>query len=911
MNMRFSLLLTAILATSALHLQVCFASEYLEISQPEMTGKVDVAAPESVLRNVHDENTPDDEAGGKNLFTSDPVTSVGGLAASLVASGARAGNAATNANAANTIVKRDSAGNFSANTIIANLAGNALTATQAGYAVTAGTATKTTSFSGGLSGDVTGTQNATVVSSVGGVPAEFIYSGVNAANDATNTNLANAIVKRDGKGNFSANTITANVTGMVTGSLKGNADTATTANYAKNAGIATRALGFNGSLRGDVTGTQSETVVASIGGAPAGLVASAVSAANAATNENVTNTIIKRDAKGNFSANTITANLSGMVTGSLKGNADTATTANYAKTAGVSGSTDYAKTAGSALTTGTFTDPLSGDVVGNQRATVVNFIGGASAADVASATRLVHEATSVGIPGMLVTLDNDSNFSANTITANIIGNLTGTADTAINADYAAVAGRVDNANYATNAGKADIAASFSDELNGDVTGIQSATRVNFVGGAPASDVASATKLVISAVPTGRPGSLVMLDGDGNFAANTITANVIGTLTGSLMGNAETATNAQYAVFADNVDKAEYAIAAGNADTATSFTAELIGDVVGTQTATVVRMVGSAVAADVASATKRVSAATSMGRSGALVMLDDDSNFVANTISANLVGNVTGSLTGNADTATNAEYAAIAGSAGSADYANATGSALTAGTFIEPLSGDVVGTQKATVVNFIGGTAAADVASAASLVSTATSVGTAGMLVMLDEDSNFVANTITANLIGNVTGSLIGNADTSTTAGYAETAGSAGSADYAIAAGSAGTADYALTVGIANTAIDFTGVLAGDVAGTQGDTVVHYIYGQTAQAIADAAMVVNQAISDNVPSTLILRDVNGGFGAGNITASSFTFDALQSQVTPSANLYLLAYDATSNSLVPLTISANDIAALLSK
>lgn len=53
----------------------------------------------------------------------------------------------------------------------------------------------------------------------------------NSATTATNASTANAIVARDGSGNFSAGTITANLTGNVTG----NASTATTATTATNA----------------------------------------------------------------------------------------------------------------------------------------------------------------------------------------------------------------------------------------------------------------------------------------------------------------------------------------------------------------------------------------------------------------------------------------------------------------------------------------------------------------------------------------------------------------------------------------------------------------------------------------------------------------------------------------------------
>lgn len=96
---------------------------------------------------------------------------------------------------------------------INNLTGSSITATTAfngnlnGNATTATTATN---FSGVLAGDVTGTQGATVVASVGGVTAANVASGANAANAATSANVINTIVKRDGSGNFSAGDLDVN-----------------------------------------------------------------------------------------------------------------------------------------------------------------------------------------------------------------------------------------------------------------------------------------------------------------------------------------------------------------------------------------------------------------------------------------------------------------------------------------------------------------------------------------------------------------------------------------------------------------------------------------------------------------------------------------------------------------------------
>ncbi len=86
----------------------------------------------------------------------------------------------------------------------------AATATTAGNASTATAASTANNFSGSLAGDVTGTQGATVISTVGGVSAANVAGGANAANAATSANTASTIVKRDGLGNFSAGIITAN-----------------------------------------------------------------------------------------------------------------------------------------------------------------------------------------------------------------------------------------------------------------------------------------------------------------------------------------------------------------------------------------------------------------------------------------------------------------------------------------------------------------------------------------------------------------------------------------------------------------------------------------------------------------------------------------------------------------------------
>jgi hypothetical protein len=224
------------------------------------------------------------------------VVKVGGKTAASISSAVTLASDATANNSGNKIIKRDASGNFSAGTITATLNGNAT------YAISAGSATD---FTGTFAGEVTGTQGSTVVASVGGKTAAAVAAGTTLANNATSTSSPNTIVKRDASNNFSAGTITAN--------LHGNA---TTADSTTN---------FNGELLGDVTGMQGATVVSAVGGQTALEVASATTLANNATDDNSRNTLVKRDGSGNFSAGTITADLTGAASENVAKSGDTMT----------------------------------------------------------------------------------------------------------------------------------------------------------------------------------------------------------------------------------------------------------------------------------------------------------------------------------------------------------------------------------------------------------------------------------------------------------------------------------------------------------------------------------------------------------------------------------------------------------
>lgn len=196
-----------------------------------------------------------------------------------------------------------------------------------------------------LTGDVSASGSGSVaatVNAVGGSSAATVHTAELAANAATAANTASTIVKRDASGNFTAGTITANVTGS-SGS-------------------------FTGTLAGDVTGNQGTTVVAKISGTT---VSGTTGTTNVVFSSSPTIT-------GTLSAATISA--SGNVTGlNLSG-----------------------------TNTGDQTITLTGDVTGSGTgsfsATVAS-VGGSSASNVHSAELAANAATATDTVSTIVKRD--------------------------------------------------------------------------------------------------------------------------------------------------------------------------------------------------------------------------------------------------------------------------------------------------------------------------------------------------------------------------------------------------------------------------------------------------------------------------------------------------------------------------
>lgn len=309
---------------------VASATDYIEIKNGTGVGNPLHVLAEGASTNIGVHLQPK----GSGLFTISDGTdfnkgirfrssSSAASAVTLIDAVSTAGRVVTLPDATDTLVGRSTTDTLSNKTMIAPalgtptvLVGTNITGTAAG--LTAGNVTTNAN----LTGDVTSVGNATSIAAGVIVDADINASAAiadtklatistadkvsNSATTATSANTASAIVARDGSGNFTASTITANLTGNVSGSsgsTTGNAATATALQTAR----AINGVNFDG--------TAAITVAAAAGTLTGATLASGVTASSLTS-------------VGTLAGLTVTAPITGSVTGSsgsTTGNAATAT----------------------------------------------------------------------------------------------------------------------------------------------------------------------------------------------------------------------------------------------------------------------------------------------------------------------------------------------------------------------------------------------------------------------------------------------------------------------------------------------------------------------------------------------------------------------------------------------------------
>ena len=249
-----------------------------------------------------------------------------------------------------------------------------------------------------LAGDVTGLASANTVAFIGGSSALLVHSAELLANAATTLNTINTIVKRDGSGNFSAGTITANLTGNCSGSSST----------------------FTSSLVGDVTGTIGATTVSFINGIAANQTVT-LTGAQTLTNKTLTLPIISSISNGGtVTLPSGTRTLVAQDTYDLLKNKTIIGITNTVDANSLRNGTTYVVSlSGSAPTTnqvltydgihGVWADvpsltsvTMAGDVTSASNTSVVSFVGGSTAALVHTAELLANAATSSNVGNTIV-----------------------------------------------------------------------------------------------------------------------------------------------------------------------------------------------------------------------------------------------------------------------------------------------------------------------------------------------------------------------------------------------------------------------------------------------------------------------------------------------------------------------------
>ncbi|MEY3738730.1 MAG: hypothetical protein RL544_1508, partial [Bacteroidota bacterium] len=276
-----------------------------------------------------------------------------------------------------------------------------------------------------LAGDLGGTASNPIVLSVGGVSKDTLSAAVNLMNAATPDNIVNYMVRRSPIGDFSGSTISANtfkgdLIGNVTGNVIGN---------------------ITGNLTGTVTGNASNVngVVALVNGGTG-----ANSATSAKTNlglSNVDNTsdinkpvsVAQQNAldlKANLASPTFTGlvvlptGTSG-VTQNLNDNSSKIATTAYVANALSDASGSITNSVADATTTAKGKILLAGDLGGTAANPLVMNVGGKTSDSIAATVVAFGNGTSNNLANAFVKRDANGDFSAGTISSNLIGNVTG------------------------------------------------------------------------------------------------------------------------------------------------------------------------------------------------------------------------------------------------------------------------------------------------------------------------------------------------------------------------------------------------------------------------------------------------------------------------------------------------------
>ena len=273
-----------------------------------------------------------------------------------------------------------------------------------------------------LAGDLTGSADAPTVKTFAGVNTATMSTINTTVAAATSLNTGNAIVKRDGSGNFNA--------GMITANLTGNASTATTLASAKtiygNAfdGSADLTQAVEGTYGGTGVNNGSNTITLGGNILTANSFTTAGNYSTTLTSIGVTDITLPTTGTIATLAGTETLTNKTIVDATLIG-IPTAPTATVGTSTTQIATTAFAMEATpNASSSALGKIQLTGDLSGTATSPAVASVGGSAATDIHSAELLANAATNNNSSSTIVKRDAIGNFTAGTITANLLGTAT-------------------------------------------------------------------------------------------------------------------------------------------------------------------------------------------------------------------------------------------------------------------------------------------------------------------------------------------------------------------------------------------------------------------------------------------------------------------------------------------------------
>ena len=477
-----------------------------------------------------------------------------------------------------------------------------------------------------LAGDLGGTAESPQVISVGGILKDNIAAAVNLMNAATSDNIVNYIVRRSPIGDFSGSTITANtfrgnivgnVTGNVTGNLTGNVTGTLNGNSTNVSGIVALANGGTGA--NSATAAKTNLGLSNIDNTSD--LNKPVSVAGQAA----------LDLKANLASPTFTGLVvlpTGTIgiTQSLNDNSTKLATTAYVASAMADASGTITNSVADATTTSKGKILLAGDLGGTASTPLVMSIGGLSKDDIAAAAILSNTATAQNTASTIVKRDASGNFTATSISSNLIGNVTGN-----------VTGNVIGNVTGSLIGNATNVSGVVAVANGGTGGSNASNARTNLGIGNIDNTSDVNKPVSTAQQTA-------LDLKANLASPTFTGLVVlptGTTAVTQVVNDNSTKLATTAYVANALADASGSITNSVADATTTTKGKILlaGDLGGTATAPEVLSVGTVTKDQIVAATTLVNTATSSGTASTIVARDANGSFAGN-LSGNAT-NVTG------------------------------------------------------------------------------------------------------------------------------------------------------------------------------------------------------------------------------------------------------------------------------